>query len=139
MNGSFYEECFYDFYNLVKEINEGSPSQKGTPRIQLRYFPKTKENIDRFFKVAARIKNGEENLYRDDKEAMKSILNNSVDEIGVLKYKPASGSHGSFHLRLKSYKKDIVLLKYLLYNNAKPSGWLDEWLYKRVIRKKNWK
>lgn len=86
MNGTFYEDCFYDFYNLVKEINDGCPTQNGIPRIQLKYFSRTKENIDRFFNVAARIKKGEENLYKDT-EAMSNILNTSADEIGVLQYK----------------------------------------------------
>ena len=86
INGTFYEECFYDFYNLVKEINEGCPRQNGVARIQLKYFSKTKENIDRFFNVAARIKNGDESLYKDN-EAMRYILNKSSDEIGVIKNK----------------------------------------------------
>lgn len=45
------------------------------------------------------------------------------------------GEINSGKKHLKSYKKDIVLLKYLLYNNAKPSGWLDEWLYKKGYKK----
>lgn len=86
LNGSYYQECFYDFYNLVQEINEGSSMRSGKPRISLRYFSKTRENIDRFFAVAARIKKGEESI-SDDNEAMSRILNGSADELGVLEYK----------------------------------------------------
>lgn len=109
MNGSFYEECFYDFYDLVNEINEGSPSKNGIPRIQLKYFTKTKENIDRFFYVAARIKNGEESLYKDN-EAMRNILNNSLDEIDVLKNK-ARFYKKLTDLGIVEYSKDIDLDK----------------------------
>lgn len=109
MNGTFYEECFYDFYNLVKEINEGSPTHNGIPRIQLKYFTKTKENIDRFFNVAARIKNGEESLYKDN-EAMKNILNNSIDEIGVLQNKAQFFKKLS-DLGIIEYLKEIDLEK----------------------------
>ena len=109
MNGTFYKECFYDFYNLVKEINEGSPAHNGIPRIQLRYFTKTKENIDRFFNVAARIKNGEESLYKDN-EAMKNILNSSSDEIGVLQNK-AQFFKQLNDLGITEYTKEIDLEK----------------------------
>lgn len=109
MNGTFYEECFYDFYNLVKEINDGSPVHNGIPRIQLKYFTRTKENIDRFFNVAARIKSGEESLYKDN-EAMKNILNNSPDEIGVLQNK-AQFFKKLNDLGIKEYTKEINLDK----------------------------
>lgn len=109
MNGTFFEECFYDFYNLVKEINDGSPWKHGVPRIQLKYFTKTKDNIDRFFNVAARIKNGEESLY-NDKEAMRYILNNSSDEIGVLQNK-AQFFKKLNDLGISEYTKDIDLEK----------------------------
>lgn len=109
MNGLFYEECFYDFYNLVKEINDGSPSYRGVPKIQLKYFTKTKENIDRFFNVAARIKKGEESLYKDN-EAMKNILNCSSDEIGVLQ-KKAQFFRQLSDLGITEYTKEIDLEK----------------------------
>lgn len=101
LNGSYYQECFYDFYNLVKEINDGSPMRNGKPRIGLRYFPQTKTNIDRFFTVAARIKNGEESL-ANDSEAMIQILNGSSDELGVLEYKA----------RLYKHLNDLVITEY---------------------------
>lgn len=86
LNGIYYQECFFDFYNLVKEINDGSPMRNGKPRITLHYFHRTRENIDRFFAVAARIKKHEESLSCDN-EAMEQILNGCTDELGVLKYK----------------------------------------------------
>lgn len=110
MNGSFFEECFYDFYDLVQEINDGSPSYNGTPRIQLKYFTQTKDNIDHFFNVAVRIKKGEESLCRDEKDAMKNILNNSIDEIGVLQYKAQLFKKLS-DLGITEYSKDIDLSK----------------------------
>lgn len=109
INGTFYEECFYDFYNLVKEINDGSPRMNGVPRIQLKYFTKTKNNIDRFFNVAARIKNGEESLYKDN-DAMRYILNSSSDEIGVLQNK-AQFFKKLNDLGITEYAKDIDLEK----------------------------
>lgn len=109
MNGTFYEECFYDFYNLVKEINDGSPRKFGVPRIQLKYFTKTKDNIDRFFNVAARIKNGDESLY-NDQEAMRYILNSSSDEIDVLQNK-AQFFKKLNDLGISEYTKDIDLEK----------------------------
>ncbi len=51
-NGSLYKKIFYDFYNLVKEINE---SAKGKVKISLRYFPETKQEVDDFFYAAERI------------------------------------------------------------------------------------
>ena len=86
LNGTFYKECFFDFYKLVKEINDGSPSKMGQPRIRLMYFPKTKDNIDKFFNVACRIKEGDESLYNNT-EAMEQIINHCSDSADVIKYK----------------------------------------------------
>lgn len=125
MNGTFYKECFFDFYNLVTEINDGSPVHNGKPRIQLKYFTKTKENIDRFFNVAARIKNGEESLYKDN-EAMKNILNSSSDEIGVLQNK-AQFFKRLNDLGITEYTKEIDLEKNkdFLFDSASLSAKID--------------
>lgn len=86
LNGEYYKEFFYDFYNLVKEINDGSPRRNNVPRIQLMYFEKTKSEIDKFFKKAARLKDGHE---RKDPStyAMNVIDSECTDSIAVMTYK----------------------------------------------------
>ena len=86
LNGEYYREFFYDFYNLVKEINDGSPRRNNVPRIQLMYFEKTKSEIDKFFKKAARLKDGDE---RKDPltHAMNVIDSECVDSLSVMTYK----------------------------------------------------
>lgn len=110
LNGSFYKECFFDFYDLVREINEGSPSRMGKSRIKLMFFSKTKDYIDRFFSVACRIKDGEEQLYNNS-EAMEQIINHCTDATDVLKYKSEFYKYLN-DLGIEEYNDDINLLKH---------------------------
>lgn len=86
LNGEYYKEFFYDFYNLVKEINDGSPRRNNVPRIQLMYFAKTKAEIEKFFNSAVRMKEGHE---RPDilSHAMGIIDKECVDALAVMTYK----------------------------------------------------
>lgn len=86
LNGEYYKEFFFDFYNLVQEINEGSPRRNNAPRIRLMYFDKTKAEIDKFFKKAARIKEGHERL-DPMTHAMNVIDKECVDSLAVMTYK----------------------------------------------------
>ena len=86
MNGLYYKECFFDFHNLVKKINDGCPRKNNTPRISLCYFHSTKERMDKFFCQAQRIKLGQEQ-FSDMTEAMEFILNKSHEESDILLFK----------------------------------------------------
>lgn len=88
-NSSYHKECFDDFYQLVKFINDGVPHKAGrNKRISLRYFPETKTAIENFFRAAEKIKLGELRLELDN-EAMTKIVNQCDDEYAVklLKHK----------------------------------------------------
>lgn len=88
-NSSYHEECFDDFYQLVKFINDGVPYKAGrNKRISLHYFPETKTAIENFFRAAEKIKLGEFRLELDN-EAMAKIVNKCNDEYDVklLKHK----------------------------------------------------
>ena len=86
LNGEYYKEFFFDFYNLIQEINEGSPRRNSVPRIRLMYFDKTKAEIDKFFKKAARIKEGHERI-DPMTHAMNVIDKECVDSLAVMTYK----------------------------------------------------
>lgn len=89
LNSSYHKECFEDFYNLVKFINDGVPYKAGrNQRITLCYFPETTLLVNKFFKAAERIKLGEERLDPGN-EAMTKIVGQCSDEYSVklLKHK----------------------------------------------------
>ena len=88
-NSSFHKDCFDDFYQLVKFINDGVPYKAGrNKRISLCYFPETRTTIEKFFCAAEKIKLGEIRLELDN-EAMAKIVNQCEDDYGVklLKHK----------------------------------------------------
>ena len=88
-NSSYHKECFDDFYNLVKLINDGVPYKAGrNKRISLRYFPETKIAIENFFCAAQIITRGEARCELDN-EAMVKIVNQCDDEyeVTLLKHK----------------------------------------------------
>lgn len=70
-NGSLHKKIFFDFYDLTKEINE---STKGKAKINLRYFPETKREIDDFFYAAEKIVERQQ-VPDPSKSAMVSITN----------------------------------------------------------------
>lgn len=57
-NGTLYQQLYYDFRNLIKEINRTA----GKQLIKIKYFDSVKNEIDRFFKIAERIVDGRETL-----------------------------------------------------------------------------
>ena len=83
-NSSYHKECFDDFYQLVKFINDGVPYKAGrNKRISLRFFPDTKTAIENFFRAAEKIKLGVLRLELDN-EAMTKIVNQCDDEYAVM-------------------------------------------------------
>ena len=77
-NGELYKQLFYDFYNLVKEINTKSSKKL----IKLEYFNCVAIEIDKFFKIAERIVDGKE-ILDSSNPAMAAITQgcNSVADI----------------------------------------------------------
>lgn len=58
-NGSLYQHLFYDFFDLVNEVNTNSRQQKNKKLISLRYFDYVAKEIDTFFEKAIEIVNGQ--------------------------------------------------------------------------------
>ena len=73
-NGELFRILFNDFFAFVKEINSQSINKEGKKKIHLKYFSEVKEEIERFFKKAEFIINGEDVL-NPSKTAMSSIVN----------------------------------------------------------------
>lgn len=57
-NGETYKQLFYDFYNLVTEINSDSINKTGVKRIKLYYFEQTEDEYRNFFNIAEDIVTG---------------------------------------------------------------------------------
>lgn len=91
-NDEYDKQYFMDFYNLIQEINEGTPKHNGKPLIQIRYFNETKDEIDRYFYKASLIKQHKE-LPNLSSPAMCKICNECKDEIEVMKYKARFYTH----------------------------------------------
>ena len=85
-NGELYQKLFYDFYNLVKEVNERCVSKGGQTKIKIRYFQDIKEEIEKYFDAAKKIKQGKETL-DPSKEAMRIIINSCNDVNGIYRKK----------------------------------------------------
>ena len=73
-NGELFKILFNDFFRFVKEINSQSINKDGKKKIHLKYFSEVKNEIERFFKKAEFIINGEDTL-NPSKTAMASIVN----------------------------------------------------------------
>lgn len=86
MNGPFYEKCFFEFYNLINEINRASNQNSGRKRIRLFYFPETKKNVDKYFAQAIRIRRMIER-YSNPQVAMDNILKACKEDVDVERYK----------------------------------------------------
>lgn len=83
-NGLIYKELFYDFFNLVKEINKTHSINLGSGKslIQLMYFEEVEEEVEKFFKKAEEIVDG--NVPPNPgKTAMSEIINgcNSCSDV----------------------------------------------------------
>lgn len=111
-NSSYHKECFDDFFQLVKFINDGVPYKPGrNKRISLCYFPETRIAIENFFCAAEKIKLGELRLELDN-EAMAKIVNQCDDEYDVKLLK-----HKFWDLMKSKDIKELVVPD-LIQNNA---------------------
>lgn len=73
-NGELFKILFNDFFSFVKEINSQSINRDSKKKIHLKYFSEVKNEIERFFKKAEFIINGNDTL-NPSKTAMSSIVN----------------------------------------------------------------
>lgn len=108
MNGPFFEKCFYEFYNLVKEINDASMVRGGRERIRLYYFHETKTDVDSYFAQAVRIRRMQER-YNYPQTAMDHILNACNDDVAVEQYK-IKFYHKLKDLHIEEYPEEIDLI-----------------------------
>lgn len=107
MNGPFYEKCFFEFYDLVKEINKASVMKEGRERIRLYYFPETKKDIESYFAQAIRIRRMQER-YNYPQTAMDSILNVCKEDVDIEIYK--THFYGKLReLQILEYPEEINL------------------------------
>ena len=57
-NGTLYRQLFFDFFELVKEINQKAHKHL----VKIKYFSPVKNEIEKFFNIAERIVDGKETL-----------------------------------------------------------------------------
>lgn len=110
-NGELFKILFNDFFSFVKEINSQSINNIGKKKIHLRYFSEVKNEIERFFKKAEFIINGND-ILNPSKTAMSSIVNGC------------------------STPSDIIEKKALFYNLLKTNG-ITEDTYTEYYSAKN--
>lgn len=87
LNSSYHRGSVKDFIELAKKINDGAAvKHNARKRIVLTYFPETRVLMDKFFKTAFRIKNGDETL-KPYNEAMRKIVEkcNEPEDVSALK------------------------------------------------------
>jgi uncharacterized membrane protein (DUF485 family) len=80
-NGEIYQKLWQDFFNYVKEINRNHPN-----RIKLRYFNDVNSEIERFFKKAEYIVDGDDKA-NPEATAMTSIINGCETKADVVSKK----------------------------------------------------
>jgi hypothetical protein len=80
-NGEIYQKLWQDFFDYVKEINRKHPN-----RIKLRYFNDVNNEIERFFKKAEYIVDGEDKA-NPEATAMNSIINGCETKADVVSKK----------------------------------------------------
>lgn len=112
-NGEIYQKYFFDFYQLVQEINDKSPSKNGIKKIRLYYLGKTKDVIEKFFHKAQLIKQNKDRLDPSN-SAMKEIVNSCKDDYDVIRRK------AEFYAKLKElgielYNEGINVLEFPNY------------------------
>ena len=86
LNSDYHKKSFFDFHNLVSEINRTSePRNSSRPKIRLWYFQETKREIDNFFGSARMIvkNNAHTGLTT---EAMEKILSKCREEVDVIEF-----------------------------------------------------
>ena len=79
-NGELFKEIFFDFYNLIKEINSKRKA------IYLKYFQETKDDIENFFKSAEHIVE-KNSTPEPQKTAMHSIIDGCKSSSDVIEKK----------------------------------------------------
>ena len=154
-NGSLCKELFYEFYNLIKEINTGSINKTGKKKIHLLYFTEVKNEIERFFNKAEAIVEAKETL-DPSKTAMASIVNGCQSASDIIVKKSSfyellrcngieEASEEDFYNK-KNYVyciEDEVLINHLqgLYSTKKNGSDINENLkflnYINIFRKGN--
>ncbi len=107
LNGTFYEKCFFEFYNFVEEINGVSKYRGGRERIRLFYFAETKEDIESYFAQAVRIRRMQER-YIYPQVAMDNILNACKEDVEVEQFK-INFYRKLEELHIKEYPDEIDL------------------------------
>lgn len=81
-NGELFKKLFDDFYTLVKEINSISLKRNQKKAINLKYFRDTQDEVEKFFGIAERIVQREENL-QPNNTAMTEICK-GCDDISMV-------------------------------------------------------
>lgn len=109
MNGPFYQKCFFEFYDLVKEINNSSRLIGGRDRIRLFYFSETKNDVETYFAQAIRIRRMQER-YKYPQTAMDTILNTCKEDVDIERYK-TNFYRKLNELGISEYQDDIDLTK----------------------------
>lgn len=99
-NGEIFKKYFFDFYQLVQEINDNSPSKNGIKKIRLYYLGKTKDVIEKFFHKAQLIKQNKDRLDPSN-SAMKEIVNSCKDDYDVIRRK------AEFYAKLKELEIEL--------------------------------
>lgn len=92
-NGTLFKELFYDFYKLVKEINDKSINQTKKKVIKLKYFQETKNQILGYFTTAENIV--EKNQFFNSDTAMELIIRNCKTRSDI------TGKQADFFLLIK--------------------------------------
>lgn len=92
-NGTLFKELFYDFYKLVKEINDKSINQTKKKVIKLKYFQETKNQILGYFTTAENIV--EKKQFFNSDTAMELIIRNCKTRSDI------TGKQADFFLLLK--------------------------------------
>lgn len=112
-NGELYQQIFQDFFNLVTEVNRQSIQKNQPKKINLKYLPESKIEIDKFFYVAE--------LIVQNKAAMDPSKAAMVAIVNGCKYKSDVTEKKASFLRALQLKgiveeKEIEVLEYPEYN-----------------------
>lgn len=83
-NGELYQQLYFDFRDLIREINR----KAGKQLIKIRYFDAVKIEIEKFFNIAERIVDGKETLDYSN-VAMTEIIRNCEHKSDVVAKKVA--------------------------------------------------
>ena len=130
LNGPFYEKCFNEFYNLVQDVNRASKKRGGRDRIRILYFSETRDNVDRYFNQATRIRRGEER-YTYPQVAMDKILNECRDDLKVGYYKAKffqklKELHIEEYKEIDLYKNNEYLIESTEFDKAKNKNFSED-------------